>query len=412
MFLAIADDCTYNKKLAKAYETLKDEKKRRYYDSLYNEFKSKATARAANAPPQWSGTTKAKPKPDEADISEEIASITAIYKAKAERAATWAKNRREYDDTIFELKREIRKLQAATRAFEQKEKAERDEEKAKNSWTRWILNPIYGKPVETEEEKRKKDKARIDRLHSMRFKERELARKDEELRMWEERLRVKEKEKEAGDQKDDINRSALEGRVYQKKEKARREKERLEKEAIERLHRERMEKERVERVAREKAQKELQEKLWREWQERDAEVKRRRKEADEAKRRKGQEEMEEIERIYRIMREQRTFEGFQDEIPREEAARSFGRPMHKTKSDQASPINTGFTSCTRSSCLHEGWWDKIEGRSTCERCAVSHHGYLLQCPGCKMKACASCQQLLRPRKSNMNRRKTDQAWHH
>jgi hypothetical protein len=36
---------------------------------------------------------------------------------------------------------------------------------------------------------------------------------------------------------------------------------------------------------------------------------------------------------------------------------------------------------------------------------------LLQCPGCKMKACASCQQKLRPPKRNGNRMKTDQARH-
>jgi hypothetical protein len=194
------------------------------------------------------------------------------------------KSRKVHDDAIFELKREIRKLQAAIRELEENEKAERDEEAAKNSWTRWMLNPIYGKRVETEEEKEKKGKVRIDRMHSIRFKERELGRKDEDLRVWEERLRVKEREKEVGDQKDDAARSVLEEVVLRKKERARREKERVEREARTRAWKEQLERERIGGEAREKARSEQQAKYWREWHEREAEAKQRQKEVDEAAR--------------------------------------------------------------------------------------------------------------------------------
>jgi hypothetical protein len=80
-----------------------------------------------------------------------------LDKANAERAARWATSRKVYDDKIFELRREVRKLQAAIREIEEKEKKEKEEEAAKASWGRWLLNPIYGKPVETEEEKEKQE---------------------------------------------------------------------------------------------------------------------------------------------------------------------------------------------------------------------------------------------------------------
>lgn len=392
--------------------------KRRAYDVLYPQIKAKPATRAANTSPKAPGTSETKPKQDEEDISAEINGIAAIIKARAERAATWMKSRKVHDDAIFELKREIRKLQAAIRELEENEKAERDEEAARNSWTRWMLNPIYGKPVETEEEKEKKCKARIDKMHSIRFKERELGRKDENLRVWEERLRVKEREKEVGDQKDDAAKSVLEELIVRKKERARRAKERMEKEVRENAQRERMEKERLEREARnrawreqlekertereakEKARSEQQAKYWREWQKREAEAKQRQREVDEAARIALEKQLEKA-RIKQEEERRRRFSGHNnDPWAQAEPARSSGRSRHKTQSGATIPV-----------CLHEGWWDKIEGQSTCESCAVSRYSYLLQCPGCKMKACASCQQKLRPPRRNGNRMKTDQARH-
>lgn len=49
-------------------------------------------------------------------------------------------------------------------------------------------------------------------------------------------------------------------------------------------------------------------------------------------------------------------------------------------------------------CRHDGWWPKVQGRTACPEC-YQIWTYLLQCPGCKMKACAKCQGMIRRRMS-------------
>lgn len=49
-----------------------------------------------------------------------------------------------------------------------------------------------------------------------------------------------------------------------------------------------------------------------------------------------------------------------------------------------------------STCRHDGWWSKVQGRTACPECDEIWT-YLLQCPGCKLKACPRCQAAIRPR---------------
>lgn len=60
----------------------------------------------------------------------------------------------------------------------------------------------------------------------------------------------------------------------------------------------------------------------------------------------------------------------------------------------------------RHKCIHKGWWPKVEGRMACENCSQTYE-YLLRCPDCSMKACASCQRKLRTQKRNRNRVNAD-----
>jgi hypothetical protein len=228
------------------------------------------------------------------DTSKERAGIAAILKAKAASAAQCSKTRKIYEDAIFELQREVRKLQVAIREIDDKEKQVEAEEAAKNSWTAWMLRPIYGAPIETEEEKESKSRETLGRMHSKDIKERELKRKEQEwkeqewkeqewkeqeLKEWEEQFRAREREKEAADKKHDADRATLEAAIWLKNEMLKQQRERVERETKEKARRERIEKERTEREAAAKAwreelekqrkETEAREKAWREQREKD-----------------------------------------------------------------------------------------------------------------------------------------------
>ena len=49
-----------------------------------------------------------------------------------------------------------------------------------------------------------------------------------------------------------------------------------------------------------------------------------------------------------------------------------------------------------STCRHDGWWPKVQGRRACPKCGEIWT-YLLQCPGCKIQACPRCQSTIRPK---------------
>ncbi|CZR62611.1 uncharacterized protein PAC_12508 [Phialocephala subalpina] len=129
--------------------------------------------------------------PNQDDTKEATASISAIQKAKQERFASWSRTQKVYEDSIFELRRDIRKLQSVIREFEDIEKAERAEVAAAKSWSTWLLSPLYRKRVETDEEKEQKERDRLQRFHIKNFKERDLEKKESELKEHENLLRTK-----------------------------------------------------------------------------------------------------------------------------------------------------------------------------------------------------------------------------
>lgn len=64
--------------------------------------------------------------------------------------------------------------------------------------------------------------------------------------------------------------------------------------------------------------------------------------------------------------------------------------------------NYGFSNAdTNTTCRHGSWWQKVEGYVSCPGCGGGWT-YLLQCPGCEIKACPRCQaatQGIKPRPS-------------
>jgi hypothetical protein len=361
-------------KLGRAYETLKDERKRRAYDLIYPRLKSTHQSTPHPPPPQPAPRTPC-PNPA-ASASEQVdtnntARIAAIEKSKQERASRWAKTRKIYDDAIFELNRDIRKLQTAIRDIDSIGIAEAAEEAAAKSWSRWILSPLYKKPVETEELKERKMRERIQRLHNKSFKETCLERNKKELLTQKGLLKQKQEEFEDFNRRDDRAKYEIEERIRLRRLREQMEKERAEQEARDKAWRARM---RQEREWEEKARKEreLREKLERDRRMKEYVERKKKEEAEEAARAKREEEIRKakIEKVKKM---------------REEALR-----VAKAAKEKRRP------------CIHDGWWPKAEGWMACENCSETYR-YLLKCPNCSLKACASCQRKLRPQKRNRDR---------
>jgi hypothetical protein len=358
-------------KIVEAYETLGDEAKRRAYDrDDYSRIKatSKGSPTSATGTPYSAHSTA---DPDKCDVSRETAEILAIYKAKGIRVEKWSKAQKVYDDAIFNLTREIRKLQNAIKQLDEIDKTEDAEEALAKSWTTWLLSPMYQKRVETEEEKEKKAGERLQRLHSRNFKERDMRKKESELKDYEDLLRSKREEFDNANKKDDATRYLAEERMRAKRAWAQQEKDRVEKER-------RSQEARRREAELAKAAKERQER-----QENAAAEQRKKRQSEEAERMK-QWKAEEAARKKR----------------EEEISRAYWEEVKKGPGARAS-----------TACHHPGWWHKVhkvDNPITCEKCHVSHHGFLLQCPSCNMKACCACQKKLRLPKRRLNRGRSDQ----
>lgn len=359
--------------LSRAYETLKDENTRRIYDAQHYSWIKKARGQASHTTPQTE--TSDDSQSQDGLINMYAAKISTILKTKEDRAAKWVKTKQVHDNGIFELNREVQKLRSAIRNFEIIEKKEAEEAAAAKSWTAWMLSAIITKPEESEEEKERKDRERLQRFHAKGIKESLLQQKDADMRDWENLLREKLQDFQTANSQDDMMKYRYEDIIRGLQRQAREAREAREYAA---------------REERERLQKEQQAKWRKAEQERREE-----KEKEAAEQRK---------------KEAADWKALQEKLAKEAAER-----QQKMKRDTASRSATrnsdfGFTPHRmKLDCSHDGWWHKLEGtqrRDSCERCGVSRYTYLLQCPSCSMLACASCQQVLRPRRRNTNREST------
>jgi hypothetical protein len=392
-------------KIGAAYETLKDESKRREYDRS----QPKLWSRSATSPPKNTQGYTSSPKPASSDYNDEsqaAGALAAIQKSKYERASRWWNKQTELDDEIGELKREGQKLRDAIGRFEEITKAEDAEKAAENSWATWLLSPVYKRPIETEQEKEQKARDRLQRVHAKSFKERDLKKIEEKLKEKEAIFARLRQEFDNANKKDDAARATIEERIRSIRTRELLEKMRIEREERERVRKEQLEKERVEQEKRhrfwmeqrekERVEQEKRDRFWREQREK--------KEREAAKA-----EQERLKKIPEQAKKKAAEAAAREK--REELLNRAGRRTNR--SGQEVNIETFHSSASTfnaagGSCLHDGWWTKVEGRRACSRCSITY-GYLLECPGCQMKACASCQQDLRPPKRNrsgMNSSKT------
>ncbi|PVH84043.1 DnaJ-domain-containing protein [Cadophora sp. DSE1049] len=399
--------------LGRAYETLKDSSQRRSYDLLYPGIKSRKSS-TGNVPPQTQPEFSAKPsaqpsqstpKPTQEDISD-LAAIASLRKAKQEREAKWRTAAKGYDDAMFEIQREVAKLKKVIEDLESIRRAEEAEEAAAKSWSTWILSPLYKKPVDSDEEKARKANERLQRLHTKNFKERALDLKMVQLRKWQKELEDGRQTFAKANETDDRNIATYESRLLYRQARVRHERMQEEKFARERAQRaeeekrekEQRERDRVNREEREKRQKAADD-HWKKYQKELREEEERKNMA-----RKAREEAQNRRNYDEFTANQQRRQGAQPK------AASSSSAHFKPQTSHATPSTSGART---SNCLHGGWWPKVEaatprGRLSCEECSAAYT-YLLQCPGCKKKACASCQQKLKPVRNGRARTKPQQG---
>jgi hypothetical protein len=331
---------------------LKDESKRRDYDLIYPSITRRRTFPRNTQTPHPPPTSASQP-----ETLCEAAQIAAIQKSKQERIARWKSKKNSFSLLIFELQRLIQRLEQEITNLDTIFAAEAAAEAQKNSWAAWFLSPIYKKAEDSEEEKERKDRARQERRIEKDMKERRLNSHKGDLKTQENLLKIAEDEVDAATRSDDGKIRVIQARIWARENRERRERENRERE---RREKERQERERQERERMAKIRKEQQE----QWMKRE-------REATEASRKQTEEKR---------------------------AAEQKRKKPRKFQEQHAHPYppeestGQGYTSA----CRHDGWWPKVQGRAACLRCYESWT-YLLECPGCMMKACPRCQAAIRPR---------------
>lgn len=206
------------------------------------------------------------------------------------------------------------------------------------------------------------------------MKERRLSMKSEDLKAKENILKVEKEAVDAANISDDARIEALGTRIRLREKRQREEREKAERE----------------RWAKEfRQQQEQREKAGRE---RRAEELRQQKEQSERWAREAAE-------AYRKEQEARAAEHRQhEECRRQRLSEEEGRRQHEAHTAFFHSTRGGTHQTHRSICRHDGWWGKVQGRTACPEC-LDTWTYLLQCPGCEMKACPRCQAILRPRRN-------------
>lgn len=101
------------------------------------------------------------------------------------QARTWStilvQKKNAFESLIFELQRDIHRLEQAIDDLNSIVAAEAAEVANKNSWGTWLLLPIYKKAEDSEEEKARKDRKKQERRIEKDMKERRLALKKGDL---------------------------------------------------------------------------------------------------------------------------------------------------------------------------------------------------------------------------------------
>jgi hypothetical protein len=362
-------------KLLRAYETLKDESERRKYDLVYPSLKGKTAPSHAYAQEAHRPSAA---RPPSGTVSEHI-QIAALQKLKQERAAQWLKEKMDFESLISEIQREVKRFEQAIRDLASIAAAEAAAEAQKNSWSTWILSPLYKKVEESEEVKAEKDRARQERRIEKDMKERRLRVVEDRLKIAETSMRNSKAKVDAADLKDELSILDLRYRVQRRE------------------HRERQEREAAARKAREEQMRWQQEQLEKAQREA-AEARRKQQEIDrlaEQKRQEGETRKwhEYLASLHTQSENREKLRRQQEDLKKHHHHHHQHTPFFSS-SERTPPRHTNHS--TTAACRHEGWWPKVEIRANCPECNDTWN-YLLRCPGCSMQACPKCQAAIRPK---------------
>ena len=358
-------------KLLEAYETLSDPSTRHRYDSLWPGIRARHSAQQDAKKRQEEAAEAERKK-----AAEEALHRQKQQKASQDRLQPLEQSRSQCDSSIFELNREIRRLTADLKRLQDRDEEEKRKQREKNSWWSYLTSPIYGKVVETEEEKLQCEAEKLQRLASASIKSNELKCKEAILKELESDLKM-------------INiRIATEKQRHQDEMRAR---ESMRKEQLrqgqlkqERLRQEQLRQEQL-------RQEQLRQEQLRAQQE------------ARTKEREQREREREAERAA-ALRKQR----------QEEAARATQRMRVAKEAQQRRQATRGAAPTptpTQSICNHKVFWAKLEGSRSCSNCHTLQRRFTFQCPGCKIIACASCRQMLKGKEAKKNGNASQQYSH-
>ena len=363
-------------KLQNAYDTISDPTKRREYDLRWPSIRDGLRARQESEKRQAEATQAEAKRAAEARVKKQQED-----RARDERLRNLEQNRWKYNVDIFELSRVIRKLEADLKRLKEQDDEDARKEKERNGWWAYLTSPIYGQVKETEEQKQERENKRLQRNAAKRIKGSDLVEKEARLRNLQDALRGVE------------NRIAAEKRKVEEEERARKLK--MEQEARDRAMRE----ERERMAKRQKERDEQAARMVREARERVAKWQRERAEqaAKEAREAQAAQEAWEAQERERVAQARERAAAAAEQRRRREAkirAEATRRTEEAMKTPKKAPKHRSGRA-TQSTCRHDGWWPKVEGRQLCGKCNTFQNRFLLQCPGCQMVACASCQKSLR-----------------
>ncbi|MCJ1434968.1 hypothetical protein MMC27_004338 [Xylographa pallens] len=358
--------------LNEAYETLGDANRRVLYNAGYPGIRAKHASEAQERQRQESARAAAENVRSAADSAGgEREQWQDLQRKRAEAA-------RIEKAGLTGVELEIQKLEMQIHSLDKTAKESLNADKQGDTW--WDYLTGWGRTAENiEKEKTKRQQEILQRLASERIKMAQLTRDLERFQQSKNaQLKI-------------MRESELKFKVLEAK--ALRE-QRLREDAI---RRKAAEESAREEAVRQKASEELAARRREEWRRQQEEWKTRQEERI-AKAKAAEEERKERERLARertreaarMKRDAAEKAELEAELARQEGrsqrtvpvwAETHGRRERKDSKPRKS-----------SSCVHSGFWPKVQGRNQCSVCSQFFNLFVLQCPSCHRLACASCRK--------------------